>query len=499
MAKITIEGCRITPSSLRSGGGGNTNDFWDLFISKRRRVYFVNEFNQKRRAVDNNQLRVNSIGYATRYRPIKTVEYRYRTMPSQICYDYCDLFLPSSSAALDGIRFVDVVGRFLGVYIPDWNVLSMCDMTNTEDGAVELASFLEFLEEEGYIKAIGEGEGREVEVEPCISITIGSDPEYEPIHAGEIFYANKKTWERTAHVGVDDSGAQIEFRPRPASTPEGFVESLRECYAYVADKLEFNLSTVGNKFPLGAHIHIGAGSSAILTPNIRKAFDYFLGKLLLCCSGTARSRYKKLGEFRVKEHGFEYRSLPTAVLHTPDIAKAVAETSIAICNKLYDGKSIEVSTYGATIQDLVSIGVSEESARLLRNWRKEYPKVCHMSPLSFWLGREYEDTGQRVEPTIELRDQWHQSASEIFRSIRDTVGLSSSVLCFGLAERRGQVTYGYRVEGYSMCTDNFEGQDSRADIVFGVPHNIRMGRCTPQEIREHVDAISRIIKKREEE
>ena len=494
MADITIPGRRLHVQE----GSSRTDECFPVYLERREKRFFGEERNHTTDLpLRKNQLRVYCRGLErdgrTYVEVVKAYQYDIGITDAP-CTDFMEE-IDFKDGGMPSTVVRDMNGVLLAIYIHKLNTLCCCDLTHTRDGMYGLMKLLDRLHADGVIHEYAGEEEEEEENE--IQISLGCDPEYEGLFNGVISRARDMSWNQNSHVGIDGAGDQIEFRPSPSSSPDGFVDSLRSCYKFVADQ-SINLSTVGNKYPLGAHIHIGVGMPdvSIGDPNITKLFDLFLGKHLMRLSGEARREYKQLGQLRKKPHGFEYRSLPTAVLHTPEIAKAVANISQVIAKRYYSGYETVSSDRGATIKQMVEIGIPEEDARLVKNWKDMYREVCTQSPLTFWLGEDYGTVEEAFIPSIQFGDDWHSGARDIFIDLLpQREQLRGSVLFFGLSVERGDVTFGYEAPGYTATSESFSHMSGRADFVFGIPKKIRDGQITTRELEEHLKNIISMIKK----
>jgi hypothetical protein len=86
---------------------------------------------------------------------------------------------------------------------------------------------------------------------------------------------------------------------------------------------------------------------------------------------------------------------------------------------------------------------------------------------------------------IVFGDDWAPEALVFFR---DEIRMltESDIQLFGLAENRGDVTYGYSVDGYNRLVN---AENSTWTGRCGVPWRVRMNQAGYAEMREHVAAI----------
>jgi hypothetical protein len=100
--------------------------------------------------------------------------------------------------------------------------------------------------------------------------------------------------------------------------------SIRELARRVARRGRF-LTVSGHRYPIGCHVHVGAPCGADLVQLV----DNKVGDVVKL-SGKARGEYARRAAWRQQPHGWEYRTPPSAILATEDLAvptfAAIAET-----------------------------------------------------------------------------------------------------------------------------------------------------------------------------
>ncbi|MCW2279202.1 putative amidoligase domain-containing protein [Heliophilum fasciatum] len=165
--------------------------------------------------------------------------------------------------------------------------------------------------------------------------TIGSDPEFMlALLPGRKMVPASRFFPRVGTVGCDNRRAfgasddlpLAEIRPQPVSSAEAAVEEIRKALQEANQLCPFRniVWNAGSEpfpgYPVGGHIHWGG---LPLTAQHLRAFDQYLALPLFFLekSESARRRrnfYGMLGDFRVKSHGFEYRT-PGSWLSTPQL------------------------------------------------------------------------------------------------------------------------------------------------------------------------------------
>lgn len=341
-----------------------------------------------------------------------------------------------------------------------------------------LETMLQIMHTEGWLKRPYTSHGRYFrDMENCEynhKITIGCDPEFELTLNQTIVRVRgdlyNQTWEpsvpgidsiswksriaphikRTisntlnSSIGADGAGSQVEMRPSPAETPEQLVENVRVLMAEVNDlgtrlanyNVTLGLSSEGDKFPLGGHIHIGLertrvsygsnnhhsrtsmwkethptlihrpitlenilsalgytdrSSGSPISPSDKSVlvglFDAYLGKHCAALNGTARGSYATVGACRDKQYGLEYRTLPAAVFNNPRIAFIVCSVVKQLTERYYGGVLIKVPEdqieLAAAMEDL---GISRSDTKyLISIWAKGLPKKLTENVVAAWM------------------------------------------------------------------------------------------------------------------
>ncbi|MBM7867238.1 hypothetical protein GTO89_12135 [Heliobacterium gestii] len=230
------------------------------------------------------------------------------------------------------------------------------------------------------------------------TVTIGSDPEFMlSLVPGRRMVPASRFFPRTGIVGCDNRRAfgasddlpLAEVRPAPAENAAEALQQLR-VVLHEANRLcpYGNIAWVAGSepypgYPTGGHIHFGG-----LQPNSRliRALDQYLALPLLYLENpetAARRRqfYGALGDFRVKPHGFEYRT-PGSWLASPETAWLALHLAAVVAqhyrrlerwdflqperqDDFYEGKrQALMPLLRQTLLELVSIDDSETMRRL---------------------------------------------------------------------------------------------------------------------------------------
>lgn len=209
-----------------------------------------------------------------------------------------------------------------------------------------------------------------------VEVLIGCDPEFELTRNNRVLKADRHiSVEDMYHgpIGVDGAASQIEIRPKPG-TPAQVTRNIKKLIkTFSSDYEEFDLSTVGNKYPLGGHIHVGIGNEYSPDSDLISLLDHFVGSATIEMSGTARSEYKRLGKCRSQPHGFEYRTPPGSVFMNPGMAYITMKIVKNICERYFNEKEIVYDESAPVIQDYVNVcGLTEKQAKYFLNTCKNY-------------------------------------------------------------------------------------------------------------------------------
>ncbi len=192
-------------------------------------------------------------------------------------------------------------------------------------------------------------------------ITIGGDPElellstnkkYDPIQQLD-FKTDQDTFNISfGNIGCDGEQLQIELRPLPDTSINQVIKNMSKLIKIYGKPLSIR----GDQYSLGAHIHFGIPEKAHkYTKNIIEMLDDFLGKRFINLSGKARKEFAILGSYQIKSYGFEYRSLPSAILLTPNTTRIVFKIAKNLVENLLTNGYIEYQE-NPTREDYMRLG-----------------------------------------------------------------------------------------------------------------------------------------------
>lgn len=389
---------------------------------------------------------------------------------------------------------------------------------------------------------------------PRKTVTVGCDPEFEYVSEGAATHAPScfRGVGPNIEIGVDGAGSQVEIRPKPSHLPAEVVSNMVTIMKRLATSYHgVHLSTRGNRYPLGGHIHVGVGRPWNPDGDLVFMLDYFLGKVSIDLSGTARQGYKRMSQYREQDWGFEYRTPPAALFAWPEFARLSLKICKVTTECYINGQTIILNPeptfedywnycgftpreyerwrmYLDRYRDFMG-NANGYQQNVVTNWTSDETIACfppRTAEQAQQMAAEVapvvddEDEEEEVEVrnpetqaetisrlmsqaiqreqaagrhrTLQFSDDWSESIRETFRSSIMTAEFppdrypSIFVHIFGLGENRGNVTYGYTVEGSSRIPC----PPGSLWIGYGVPRRVRMGECDYVEIARHIVGIA---------
>lgn len=178
-----------------------------------------------------------------------------------------------------------------------------------------------------------------------MSFTIGCDPELVCFRNGSYTPAHSYFKSRSS-FGLDGNDAVAEIRPGYSESPVDLTAKIRTVLEYghkKAPELEFYAGHYQADFPTGGHIHV----STPQTPAIIDALDTVLYSLSNCIDDRVQRQkrektgYGKLGAYRRKEYGFEYRTPGSWLLSPATALITLTLTKLAVLGVQEDGLDFE--------------------------------------------------------------------------------------------------------------------------------------------------------------
>lgn len=389
---------------------------------------------------------------------------------------------------------ISVNNNFAGFYCPKYQMFYLSDWTHNR-GCLNVAKFLlPILFEKAM--AFGFTIEKPSNIETIIKfpkwkVIIGSDPEFEELEYNNIYSPIPTTIDGGEHseIGRDGAGDQIEIRPKPGTLKE-VISNIRELIL----RIPVPISVKGDRFPLGCHIHFSIPEELINSYHVAticQLLDDFLGERLIELSGRARGSYKKLTAFELKNWGFEYRTLPSAVLLNPTIARITFKIAKNIVEKFIRHGKI---TYNEqpTIEDYVKHAkLTPKEYEIFDNFCKNYKSMYSGEAINVnWRFKKLQKKIRIIYYDDWLEENKLAIATIIKRSrILKKLGVEEIVL-YGLKKERGRVISGFNCRGYETIPHPI-GQSHK--FIFGLPWEVRMTEEGITELKKLGKAIIKHI------
>jgi hypothetical protein len=325
-----------------------------------------------------------------------------------------------------------------------------------------------------------------------ISITLGGDPEFEVICDGEVVPANSLFIFRDGDlydpIGTDGVSHTAELRPDAAYSPEEYVENF---LALVEEVKSANvlLSVQGDTYALGGHIHIGSPDGYIVqvlqeeVERFVQVLDDFVGRVLLPTSGRARGGYARLGEYELKDYGWEYRTPPSSFYADPEMVRITYKLVKGLVEFLLREGEISYGVLGdgrAKPEEYLRFLSQEEAEYFLafpERWARG--EIIPLVPM-----------GEFPPVLFTFRDEWADENAWVFKEALNylPVGRPVRFVLYGLAKRRGDyfalptATEEWRLKGEFPKVPFVEG--AIPEVWVGVPYRFRKVEEIPEGLLE---------------
>jgi len=333
-------------------------------------------------------------------------------------------------------------------------------------------------------------------------LTIGADPEFELLKRGRVVRAGNQFqgWRvgENIEIGVDGSGNELELRPRPAKTAQSFVANFKRCLKKFATEYKgYRITTEGNRFPLGGHIHIGWEGGYFWDEDFARlceVLDDFVGKLTLDLSGAARKRthYYGLGKIRRQSWGIEYRVPPALIFADPETLALVVKAVKGIVWKFILNKKLTYNNPPTQHDWYVVADIEKHQYEKLMNGIERLKDLVgeRIDVCARWKVKP--STRKRFKPIVRFSDEWSDSIrAEVERELRRLrLRASVGVRLFGLSSSRGEVAT-INVRGLEKINHEMAYIDYNQMSV-GLPYSFRKNGAHKEEI---LLALKRIIRK----
>ena len=379
------------------------------------------------------------------------------------------LFCPSDKEII-----IKVNEKFAGVYCPVHQIFSLTDWTHSgscsQIAQKLLPMLLQILLQKGQLKTPPKDRKKPIKF-PDVTVTLGADPELE-----ELRDWNKYTPVPTSYrginpsleIGADGAGFQIELRPKPAQKAVQLVRNIKQ----LITRIHRPVSVKGDRYPLGCHIHFGIpGEARVFIPLLVEVLDDFLGRKLIDLSGQARGEYKILGAYEKKPWGFEYRSLPSAVLYNPEVARIVFKIAKNCVEGLLKRGVLEYNSV-PTEEDYRKIAkLTSREYEIFEKFIEKYRSYNGLPINTNWV------KGANIFNQVVFCDDWlserKQKVEQLLSGMLKRKKIQGiSIKLYGLREDRGLVCAGFRSSVFKEIPHPIEVDN---DFVFGLPWQFRMG------------------------
>lgn len=272
----------------------------------------------------------------------------------QFCINYPNTeqqYTVARAESGSGWNDTPIQGAEFGRFYIERQSLILSDLSHSSRTVPIIKQVCMYLVEAGYLRLDEHSSMTSRDARPAkkIKVTIGADPEFEYVnHDGYVvdYFPTSLFSERgrlpnqggTEELGIDGAGNVIEFRPPYALAPSKLTANVRRIMERVKNH---HLSTLGDRFAIGCHIHFGVGFNWMPPSDLIMMLDDFLGSPCYLMNGNSRQEYRDLGQCRDQSHGFEYRSLPAAVIQNPEFFRIVLKIGKMIVEKYVNGRVME--------------------------------------------------------------------------------------------------------------------------------------------------------------
>lgn len=293
------------------------------------------------------------------------------------------------------------------IYYPEQNICLTCDFCHDGNGEW-FETIMKKIINTCNISKINENK-------KDFEVIIGCDPEFEIYNKKTNKIAIAPTELKGAtrlrgRLGSDGSGQQIEFRPNPG-TPEKVTEDMKEIFKCLNKE---NVSSIGDNFSLGGHIHFGCTKYGVLhklqsNSDFLKLLDIFIGKPTIELSGKSRLNYKQLSQIRDNDWGFEYRTPPSCIFSNPKISKIILKIAYNLAVHYYNVEKMKIH-YFIDFEDYnIYGGLNEKEYRYFINWtERRYKDTKNKNVIKFWTKLSKDD---KIE--IIFRDKWSKNVMNL--------------------------------------------------------------------------------------
>lgn len=254
-------------------------------------------------------------------------------------------------------------------------------------------------------------------------VKLGADPEFILINrdTGKMIPASRFL-PRHGNVGCDSIRIPNrqqrpigELRPEPSVSPLVLADNIRKTLLQAIKLLPYsNIEWIAgsqptSNYPIGGHIHF---SNITHSSKLLRALDNYLAipVFLMEDSKTStmrRTKYGRLSDFRIKEYGFEYRTI-SSWLVSPEISKGV------LClAKLIVSNYTALKTNYFTRTDVQRAFYSGDKSYLRHIYQEIWKEIKSLPG-----AKDYANHLESINELCENSKDWDES-----RDIRETWGI----------------------------------------------------------------------------
>lgn len=393
--------------------------------------------------------------------------------------------------------------RLAGMYLPEHETFLLSDWTHTNLGARVGARLMEQLIEIVGLEPLPPPD-ESAGIKP-VKVTVGCDPEFELVRIGvePVFVAACNVISEPGggggELGVDGAGTPIEVRPRASEDPAEVVRSIRSIFERFARRYPtYDGSPVGEKHPVGGHIHIGVGRPWDPPMEVVQVLDDFIGRSFKKLNGPARcddSFYGRLGDVRTQPHGFEYRTPPAAIFAEPRVAEIVLKLARNLVDRVLNSPPSEVIRYSRppTVADYVNVGgLTREEVRYLNTIVRQWKTAGVPRSIRWGWGLPEPEP---AELEVRFGDDWAEDAwryyqNQLLAQAQERgIGRGIVLYLYGLGASRGEVAT-IAIEGFEVLVPPpIDPHPQPGHYAVGLP---RVARVEPTW-REHADRVIEAI------
>jgi hypothetical protein len=365
------------------------------------------------------------------------------TLPQE--KDYKDLPI----SVYKDILFIDEASKKeVGWYNRNVNILWMSDifhfLANTKG---ILQTIVESIQE--YIRY-----GRLPEI-----LTIGADPEFEVVDAGDHFVEAHSLFGDTGctqEIGYDGHSSTGELRPKPDRSPLGLTRNIKRLIRRLNGMRCMNDNKVwvggGIHVTTGGHIHFGIRG---VTPELKDLLYDMVASPVLAFQSERRKTGEQAnwqkgsgGVLRDQPHGCEWRPLPSFIVNE-EITACILSTAYAIVKswkfhnyKAETGSRILVedyrkiplySAYKTQIETFIKLFVKKEEdvnlqqANIFEEWKIEKIKKEYTVDIisqAEWLQNYFTPVNAKLKKNVKMEIRFNGDALVTFGlKAKDTEGL----------------------------------------------------------------------------